>query len=135
MKEPIEPASAPASTTDAVHGPDFIALQVRDLDASRRFYEGVVGLRAAPQSPPHAFVFATEPIPFAVREPLVDLDLTPHLGHGVALWFRADDSPRLLDRLRSQGVEIVQELGDGPFGRTFTFRDPDGYLVTVHDRG
>ncbi|MFC6567743.1 hypothetical protein [Actinoplanes utahensis] len=22
---------------------------------------------------------------------------------------------------------------DGPFGRTFTFRDADGYAVTVHD--
>ncbi|MGO8955841.1 MAG: VOC family protein, partial [Streptosporangiaceae bacterium] len=24
---------------------------------------------------------------------------------------------------------------DGPFGRTFTFADPDGYQVTLHDRG
>jgi len=23
---------------------------------------------------------------------------------------------------------------DGPFGRTFTFADPDGYHVTLHDR-
>ncbi|MGD0377151.1 MAG: VOC family protein, partial [Streptosporangiaceae bacterium] len=23
----------------------------------------------------------------------------------------------------------------GPFGRTFTFADPDGYQVTLHDRG
>lgn len=23
---------------------------------------------------------------------------------------------------------------DGPFGRTFTFADPDGYQVTLHDR-
>ncbi|MBK0296988.1 VOC family protein, partial [Bacillus sp. S34] len=22
----------------------------------------------------------------------------------------------------------------GPFGRTFTFADPDGYQVTLHDR-
>ena len=24
---------------------------------------------------------------------------------------------------------------DGPFGRTFTFADPDGYQITLHDRG
>jgi len=24
---------------------------------------------------------------------------------------------------------------DGPFGRTFTFADPDGYQATLHDRG
>ena len=23
---------------------------------------------------------------------------------------------------------------DGPFGRTFTFTDPDGYAVTIHDK-
>lgn len=23
---------------------------------------------------------------------------------------------------------------DGPFGRTFTFADPDGYRITLHDR-
>ncbi len=54
-------------------GPDFIALQVRDLEASRRFYTDALGLEPAPQSPPGAVVFQTAPIPFAIREPAVDL--------------------------------------------------------------
>ncbi len=29
---------------------------------------------------------------------------------------------------------IVSPPADGPFGRTFTFADPDGYQVTLHDR-
>ena len=33
-------------------GPDFIALQVRDLAASRKFYMEVFGFEAAAQSPP-----------------------------------------------------------------------------------
>jgi hypothetical protein len=32
------------------------------------FYEKHLGLRRAPASPPGAVVFATEPVPFAVRE-------------------------------------------------------------------
>jgi hypothetical protein len=36
-------------------------------------------------------VFATEPIAFAVREPLVDLEAVEHLGRGVAIWLKADD--------------------------------------------
>ena len=43
-------------------GPDFIALQVRNLEASRTFYTEQLGLELAPQSPPHAVVFATSPI-------------------------------------------------------------------------
>ena len=54
-----------------VTGPDFVALQVRDLDRSRQFYTERLGLEVAPQSPPDAVVFRTAPIPFAVRKPLV----------------------------------------------------------------
>ena len=35
-----------------VTGPDFIALQVRDLDSAAAFYEDRLGLRRAPASPP-----------------------------------------------------------------------------------
>lgn len=79
----------------AVTGPDFIALQVRDLERSARFYTQQLGLRRAPQSPPNAVVFATSPIPFAVREPTVDLDAVDQLGWGVALWLKADDADAL----------------------------------------
>ena len=75
----------------AVIGPDFVALQVRDLEASTRFYTERLGLTRAPAAPPGAVVFATEPIPFAIREPAVDLDATNRLGWGVALWLKADD--------------------------------------------
>jgi predicted enzyme related to lactoylglutathione lyase len=34
----------------------------------------------------------------------------------------------------ADGHTIVSAPIDGPFGRTFTFADPDGYQVTLHDR-
>lgn len=116
-----------------VTGPDFVALQVRDLEASARFYEERLGLERAPQGPPNAVVFATEPVPFAVREPAVDLDAVERLGWGVALWLKCDDAQGLHDALVEAGVPMAQEPFDGPFGRTFSFVDPDGYAVTVHD--
>jgi len=116
-----------------VQGPDFVALMVRDLETSARFYEERLGLERAPQSPPDAVVFATEPIAFAVREPLVDLDAVGRLGWGVALWLGCEDAQELHDSLAGAGVRIAQEPFDGPFGRTFAFLDPDGYRVTVHD--
>ncbi|MFB9834287.1 VOC family protein [Actinoallomurus acaciae] len=116
----------------AVTGPDFVALQVRDLEASARFYTERLGLARAAVSPPGAVVFATEPVPFAVREPMVDLDATDRLGWGVALWLKADDVDKLHDDLASHGVTIVTAPSDGPFGRTFAFADPDGYVVTLH---
>ena len=116
----------------AVTGPDFVALQVRDLEASTRFYTEQLGLTPAPAGLPGAVVFTTKPIPFAIREPAVDLDATSRLGWGVALWLKADDVDQLHDDLATRGTPIVTAPFDGPFGRTFAFADPDGYVVTLH---
>ena len=71
-----------------VIGPDFIALQVSDLEVSAAFYSEQLGLERAAQSPPGAVVFATTPVPFAVREPAIDLKAVERLGWGVALCSR-----------------------------------------------
>lgn len=119
-----------------VTGPDFVALQVRDLERAATFYERHLGLRRMPAGPPGAVVFDTAPVPFAVREPLpgVDLDAAvPRPGLGIALWLHADDAQALYDSLRAAGVPVEGPPFDGPFGRTFTYTDPDGYAITIHD--
>lgn len=49
----------------------------------------------------------------------------------MALWLRADDVDRLHEDLASHGVTIVTAPFDSPFGRTFAFADPDGYIITL----
>jgi catechol 2,3-dioxygenase-like lactoylglutathione lyase family enzyme len=116
-------------------GPDFVALQVKDLEASKRFYTERLGLKVAKHSPPDAVVFDTKPIALAIRRPIVDLQASSHLGWGVSLWVAADDADALHRTLTDAGVPIVVPPADGPFGRFFTFRDPDGYGITVHTSG
>ena len=116
--------------------PDFIALQVRDLEAAADFYEHRLGLSRAPSSPPGAVVFATEPVPFAVREPMPDVDLdSGRPGLGIALWMGVRGAGALHDRLREAGVTILTPPFPGPFGETFVLEDPDGYAVTIHEVG
>ena len=120
-----------------VTGPTFIALQVRDIHRAAKFYETRLGLKRSPASPPGAVVFDTTPASFAVRErlPGVDLDAArPNPGIGVALWLHADDAQALHDTLAADGVPITVAPFDSPFGRTFTFTDPDGYAITIHDQ-
>jgi catechol 2,3-dioxygenase-like lactoylglutathione lyase family enzyme len=59
----------------AVTGPDFISLQVRDLERSAAFYQRYLGLKRSEQGPPHAVVFGTKPIAFAVRDVAAGTDL------------------------------------------------------------
>lgn len=117
-------------------GPDFLSLQVRDLAASQTFYERYLGFERSPAGPPHAVVFTTTPIAFAVRDLVegVDLDAVAQPGLGVALWFHATGVDDIHEALVADGHPIVAPPIDGPFGRTFTFADPDGYHVTLHDR-
>ncbi|WP_431837432.1 VOC family protein [Cellulomonas sp. Y8] len=127
--------TAPAGTT----GPDFVSFQVRDLVASADFYERLVGLTRLPASNPQAVVFSTGAAgttAFAVRVsfPGVDLDAAGQLGTGIGVWFHQPDAAALHARLADGGVPIVQEPFDSPFGTTFSFRDPDGYVVTIHSK-
>ncbi|WP_066039172.1 VOC family protein [Herbiconiux solani] len=117
-------------------GPDFISLQVRDLDSSQAFYEQYLGLVRSQAGPPHAVVFETTPIAFALRDivPGTDLDTVSQPGIGAAIWLHATDVQAIHDALVADGRTITAEPIDGPFGRTFTFADPDGYRITLHDR-
>ena len=116
----------------SVTGPDFISLQVRDLEQSASFYEQYLGLKRSPAGPAHAVVFDTKPVAFAVRG--LDFDAVPQPGIGAAIWLHATDTQAIHDALAADGKTIVSGPIDGPFGRTFTFADPDGYQITLHDR-
>nr|WP_296770936.1 VOC family protein [Rhodococcus sp. (in: high G+C Gram-positive bacteria)] len=121
-------------TTATVTGPSFLSLQVSDLDGAAAFYETQLGMTRAAFSPPGAVVFDTSPIAIAVRARLPETDLAGgRPGLGVAVWLACDDAEALHDRLESAGVEILTPPFDGPFGRTFSFRDPEGYAVTLHN--
>ncbi len=117
-------------------GPDFVSFQVRDVAASAEFYEHAVGLHRLPSPSPDAAVFSTGGTAFAVRTPLpgFDPDAVAQPGAGVGVWFHAEDAAALHERLRDAGVAIVQDPFDGPFGTQFAFRDPDGYVVTIHSK-
>ncbi|MEK4004270.1 VOC family protein [Paenibacillus sp. FSL H3-0333] len=121
----------------SVIGPDFVSLQVSDLEGSAEFYQHYLGLVRSQAGPPHAVVFDTKPIAFALRDlmPGVELSGGTQPGLGVALWLYAPDAQDIHDKLAAAGVKITSAPIDGPFGRTFTFADPDGYLITLHSKG
>src|SRR3954451_10066597 len=99
-----------------VTGPDFISLQARDLAASQAFYQQYLGLVRSPAGPPHAVVFETKPIAFALRDvvPGTDLASAARPGIGAAIWLHATEVQARHDALATTGHTIVSAPIDGP---------------------
>jgi predicted enzyme related to lactoylglutathione lyase len=112
---------------------DFVSIQVLDMKTSEAFYTDVIGFKKAPAPNPHAIVFETGAGSiFAIRTPMIDLEKIDSKGAGISIWFKVSDPDKLYKNLQEKQVPIVQPIADGPFGRVFTFRDPNGYAITVH---
>jgi predicted enzyme related to lactoylglutathione lyase len=116
-----------------LRGPDFISLAVRDLAASRAFYTETLGLTIDPRFDATDFVlFDTNSIPFALCQAESPTEIDEQPGGAVTLWLDCDDADALHAALVEHGISIAKPPFDGPFGRTFTFIDPDGYRLTAN---
>jgi predicted enzyme related to lactoylglutathione lyase len=116
--------------TAVTPSPGFISVAVSDVQRSAAFYEKYLGaIRDTFDFGPSAVAFVGWPA-FAVssvRPPNPD-------ATSIQLWWRAGDAQALYGRATADGVPILQEPFDGPFGRTFAMADPDGYRVTVYEK-
>ena len=117
-----------------ISGPDFITLIVNDLEVSYNFYKEKIGLTESPEKRPNAYAFATKPCGFAIRQSS-DTQKIDNPGQGIIIWLHTSDATTLHNELKKRGVLIVEDLRKGPFGMTFSFKDPDGYIMPVHDGG
>jgi predicted enzyme related to lactoylglutathione lyase len=117
-----------------ISGPDFVTILVSDLEESYKFYKEIIGLNESPERQPHAHSFATKPCGFAIRQSL-DRHKIDNPGQGIIVWWHSSNATTLHADLKSRGVPIVEELRKSPFGMIFSFKDPDGYIITVHDGG
>jgi predicted enzyme related to lactoylglutathione lyase len=115
-------------------GPDFITLLVSNLEASYKFYKEQVGLNESSEKRPNAHAFTTKPCGLAIRQSSENRKMQ-NPGQGIIIWWLTSNATALHNDLKQRGVPIVDELRSGPFGMTFSFKDPDGYIMTVHDGG
>jgi catechol 2,3-dioxygenase-like lactoylglutathione lyase family enzyme len=108
--------------------PGFISIAVTDVKASAAFYEEYLGgVRDSFDFGPDSAVFVGWPT-YALssaRRPGAAGSLARHDEHPV--WWRASDAQALYERAAAARRADPREPFDGPFGRTFTMADPDGY--------
>lgn len=59
-------------------------------------------------------------------------DPSSHLR--IALWLHCHAAQEPHDSLKASGTFILADPGPSPFSPTFTFANPDGHAVTVHEK-
>jgi predicted enzyme related to lactoylglutathione lyase len=115
--------------------PGFISIAVSDAQRSAAFYEEYLGaVRDTFDFGPDAVSFVGWPT-FAVSsarrpgQPGPSPETT-----SIQLWWRASDAQALYEKAVADGIRILVEPFDGPFGRTFALADPDGYPITIYEK-
>ena len=115
--------------------PDFITILVSDLKTSLSFYKEKIGLKESSEKQPNAYAFDTRPCGFAIRQSPGTQKKVENPDQGTIIWWHTSDASVLCTDLKKRSVPIVEELKKTPFGMTFSFKDPDGYVFAVHDGG
>ena len=113
----------------------FVALRVRDLGASARFYGDAIGIPLRQSGgwdeEIHCEYSWTDGA-------YMHFALFPAAAGGgtrdVELSFFVDDLEAAHARAVAAGAEVASEPKDEPWGRTAGYRDPDGNLVSLTQR-
>jgi catechol 2,3-dioxygenase-like lactoylglutathione lyase family enzyme len=114
-----------------------VTLAVKDLDAAKAFYEGVVGLRPAGFDLPGGAVYKSGNTMVLVYES----EFAGTNQATAAGWNVGDDFDTLVDELRGKGVTFEHydlpgltldgDVHVGEDFRTVWFKDPDGNILNL----
>lgn len=111
---------------------EFASLQVRDLQASTEFYTQKLGFELSEMKNPEAtiFKFNKGEASFAIRTPIRSIE-NQELGNGVSVWFAINEKIEDLKvSLQQNGVVILGDIMQTPFGKALHVKDLDGYKLT-----
>jgi catechol 2,3-dioxygenase-like lactoylglutathione lyase family enzyme len=120
---------------------------VRDVEASSRWYQKVLGLESAhggteyerltpPGESEDGFVLQLHNRENAVEHPGLYDQERPPAANGLALWFRTGDFDDVLRRAEAAGADVYNGPLVNPNARhrEIWLHDPDGYVVVVASR-
>lgn len=118
------------------HGVLHFSLPVTDLDRSRKFYEGVLGLKVLEQSPRMVFLQSGDDYLILAKgdEPL-KFDSSKNTPVHHAFRVKPEEFQSSIEDLRNNGVEVfnIEDRSTGVFwGPQAYFLDPDGNKLEIY---
>ncbi|HEV8190104.1 MAG TPA: VOC family protein [Ktedonobacterales bacterium] len=114
----------------------FVVVYVHDMERAKTFYTDVLGMDAveAISSPTFVTLRPTGGSLVALQDKTA-AKFPPRLEEqagSVELSFEVDDVDGTWKRWKEQGVELVTDPMDLPFGRYFMAKDPEGHYLSAY---
>src|SRR5215831_6473329 len=126
MNRPDMPLS-PATIT----GADFVAIPVRNLQASTRFYKTVLGIAGNYPWADMGLEFQVGNLTLALME--LERFGIPFRANSAPIALRVQDVTAARARLQAAGIEFAEQLDSGVCHQAI-FHDPDGNTLILHHR-
>jgi len=126
MNRPDMPLS-PATIT----GVDFVAIPVRNLQASTRFYKTVLGIAGNYPWADMGLEFQVGNLTLALME--LERFGIPFRANSAPIALRVQDVTAARARLQAAGIEFAEQLDSGVCHQAI-FHDPDGNTLILHHR-
>jgi catechol 2,3-dioxygenase-like lactoylglutathione lyase family enzyme len=114
-------------------------IAVRDVQASSRWYQGVLGAASGHGGPEYEQILSDGEMIMQLHD--WDAHEHPHLGspesrphgNGVLLWFQTEAFDTALERVRTVGAAVLEgpKVNPNANHREIWLRDPDGYVVVL----
>lgn len=114
----------------------FVILYVQDMDKAKAFYTDVMGMTVleAVSSPDFVTLRPTSGSLIALQSKSAAKFPPGQEAHGgsMELSFEVDDVDGTWQEWKGQGVEIVSDPVDLPFGRYFMAKDTEGHYLSAY---
>jgi predicted enzyme related to lactoylglutathione lyase len=107
----------------------FFAYPVSNLERSRKFYEGVLGLRVSMNFQDAWIEYDIAGVTLAITTMIKELK--PGAPGGF-IGLEVDDIDLEVERLKSKGAVLKLDTFDTPGCRIAVFADPDGNGINLH---
>lgn len=114
-------------STGPARGLHHLLLQTSDLAAAERFFLDFLGFTIRKREE------FTDGRPLTVTNEGLGLTTGApgHRGAVEHIAFRSSNIRALVDRARDAGIQILKDIGPGPYGLTVYLADPDGNRIEL----
>ncbi|MFL5734555.1 MAG: VOC family protein [Chloroflexia bacterium] len=111
-----------------------VTLFVEDIPTAKRFYTETLGIPAdeSQSNPRFVFLQMKGDTLLLLQDASTAVEGFNTRPGGTEVGFEVDDVDQTYEEWRVQGVKMLNEPHDQPFGRTFNAIDPDGHLLNVY---